>query len=61
MSPVTVGIFGNYSNGANFGAIFIHCASYLVSLEKMGWDTVWATFLQTHMVTLLKIEGVDCI
>jgi hypothetical protein len=29
-----------------------HCTLYVLISTKMGWDTFWAIFLQTHLVTL---------
>jgi hypothetical protein len=45
---------------ANFGLPFyINGASYVLIWENIGWATFWATFLQTHLVTLhtIKIIG----
>jgi hypothetical protein len=36
----------------SFGQLFFHGASYVLILTKNGWATIWATFSQTHLVTL---------
>jgi endonuclease YncB( thermonuclease family) len=35
-----------------FWLFFFHGASYALILIKKGWARVWASFSQTHLVTL---------
>jgi hypothetical protein len=35
------------------GLLFSQCFSSALILTKTGWATFWATFSQTHLVTLL--------
>jgi hypothetical protein len=41
--------FENYRSIANFGLLF----TTVPFMYKFGWATFWATFSQTHLVTLL--------
>jgi hypothetical protein len=36
---------------------FLHGKRYAPSLTQRVWATFWATFSQTHLVTLLKCPG----
>jgi hypothetical protein len=38
---------------------FSQYISYLFILTKKGWATIWATFSQTHLVTLAKDQLVS--
>jgi hypothetical protein len=38
----------------NFRLLFFHRKRYVLGLTNMGWATIWATFLQTHLVILAK-------
>jgi hypothetical protein len=33
---------------------FFHSTSYVFIVTKIGWATYWATFSQTHQVTLVS-------
>jgi hypothetical protein len=44
--------FENYSRSPYYWATFCHGKSSVL-IKKTGWATSWATFSQTHLVTLL--------
>jgi hypothetical protein len=48
--------FGNYGSSAHLWATFFHGASYVLILTKNAWGKSWATFSQTHLVTLVPID-----
>jgi hypothetical protein len=48
-----MGSFFNYKSSPKiFVAFFPHRKSNGLILPKTGWAAYWATFLQTHLVTL---------
>jgi hypothetical protein len=42
----------NYRNSTYIWSTFFHSKSCLLIFTKMDWATFWATFSQTHLVTL---------
>jgi hypothetical protein len=55
-------VFFNYRSSPHCWAAFQQlrlCISALV-LTKNGWATIWAIFLQTHLVTLLVSSHQGC-
>jgi hypothetical protein len=42
----------NYRRSPHLGATFYHGLGFAIILTKLGWDSFWATFLKTHLVTL---------
>jgi hypothetical protein len=48
-------VFKYYISSANFCATFFHGTSYpCINFDKkLVWATFWATFSQTHLVTLI--------
>jgi hypothetical protein len=49
--------FFNFRNSPKFLNYFFNSKSYVLYLTKMGWDTFWATFSQTHLVTLSGLQA----
>jgi hypothetical protein len=51
----------NYRNSPHFGATFSIGWGFAIILTKTGWAMLfWATFSQTHLVTLLGGFEVLC-
>jgi hypothetical protein len=48
--------FENYIQSANFWATFFRDISYVLIFTKNGLATFWASFSQTHLVTLLLTQ-----
>jgi hypothetical protein len=54
----TLGSFLEYYGcSANILILFLNSKRCVLILTRMGWATFWATFSQTHLVTLLL--GID--
>jgi hypothetical protein len=48
--------FETYRCNANFWTTFFYGTSYVLILTNIVWATFWATFSQTHLVTLVKFQ-----
>jgi hypothetical protein len=53
-------LFFNDRSSANLWDIFFHGTSCVLIGTKNGWDTFWAIFSQTHLVTLIHGSLLIC-